>query len=126
MVKRVLSIAAVIMVAGALSVSTATAAKKSTFSVTGSNTGNCEVTATATWSGARVLEVDYALHVGDAPNTQTYQRLDPLTKAQCNGTSSVIINTENAGNATVDATFLRTKKTVAGTATSASFVVNCT
>jgi hypothetical protein len=119
--RSAVSIALIVLLSGALAAPASAANKKSTFAVSASNTGNCTVRATATWSGARVSAVDYVLTV----ETQRYTPEDVLKKPARNGTSTIDITTENAGNATVDATFLR-GKAVAGTATSSAFTVACT
>ena len=122
MVRRALAIIAVVIFVVTASISTAMATKKGgSFAVTASNTAPCEVTATATWHGADVSEVDFTLHVAG----QTYQSLDSLKKTHRSGKEKVIINTENAGSATLNASFLGPDNTEAGTATSSAFTVNC-
>jgi hypothetical protein len=127
MLRRLVLTVLVVTLMGIMSLPTSAAQKKATFGVTATNPANCTVSTVASWSGARVHDVDVSLDVGGVP----YGPMSTTIGKRKNSTASsgTIPNTftvTNAGTATAHADFYSAKLALVGSADSAAITVSCT
>src|SRR5438552_17994674 len=103
MLRRLILTGLVLTLVGIMSVPTSAAQKKATFGVTATATGNCTVETVATWSGARVHEVDVTLTVEGTSYPRSHTVGKHKKSSAASGTFSDTITVTNAGSASAHA-----------------------